>query len=609
MKRILGYFLSVITAVAALSACNEKYVPDGTAALQSFKLTASLNPSLASDIVGTIDQDARTVTLVIPESVSVNSFIPTFTVTADDVVTASGVTIESGVTSITVTDGLRIVVSDDKSSLSATYTIITVGNDERAELLDIRITSEDNPELIAEDITTEISEEMIARVPASAFRQELTIRLTATSNDEITVNGSAITDGKALNVDTAFPVDITVTDGIAGKSSRYVLKVGKRLEMVYELIATYSNEELDDYVDLAVDAANDVPYLVVGENSTVDGTTTKSMATVLKYDGAALVPVGERRFSGAQTSYDCIDVIDGKPYVAFVDAGAPVKSRISCMSFDGSSWNFVGERGFGGKITGLSYYRFDMILDPVTKYPITASGTIEAINLVAKRDLSISIFNGSAWEANIPVTGRTQTYCYNQRFARSADAVYLLAANQSDKTFSLYQYKDKSWSTLQNELVIQGTTDICTMFADLDVAPDGTIYATVGDNSSGNYLCTFYKYNGTELVKAWNALPGVTFDDKYCQWNLTFDSAGLPVIACILTNSSADTRVVKLFTLDPETKDWNSPVEIGSACGCYLASGRADNGNIYFVYSSKDANGCNVINLYKYCLEADILPE
>ena len=203
---------------------------------------------------------------------------------------------------------------------------------------------------------------------------------------------------------------------------------------------------------------------------------------------------------------------------------------------------------------------------------------------------AVPFLNAQQRDANKPVSGRVQRYCYNEKFARSNDAVFLLAANQTEKTFSLYQYKDKAWSVLDAELVINGTADICTMFADLDCSPDGSVYATVGDNSSGNYLCTFYKYDGTALVKAWNPLPGVSFDDKECQWDLTFDANGSPVIACIPTG---DTNAVKLFCMDEETKDWGPAIDLGEAAGSYLATGRADNGHVYIAYSVEDASGIN----------------
>ena len=93
MKRIFVFLMSAIAIVATLSSCNQEYVPDGTAELQSIKLTSSLNPSLDSDIVGAIDAEAKTITFVIPESVSETSFIPTFTVTTDDIFshTAQGI--------------------------------------------------------------------------------------------------------------------------------------------------------------------------------------------------------------------------------------------------------------------------------------------------------------------------------------------------------------------------------------------------------------------------------------------------------------------------------------------------------------------------------------
>ncbi|MCQ2139035.1 MAG: hypothetical protein MJZ09_01515 [Bacteroidales bacterium] len=604
MKKILVSFLSVAAAFAALTSCTK---PDGEAALKSISLPASLNSSLSATVNGTIDEATKTVTFVIPAAAASSSFVPEFTLTRDDVLSVNGKEVTSGSTAVSLTTGTQIVVDDANSAMSVTYKVTVLGDDQSAALTSLIIKSADNAELISEDVVAEISEQMVVRVPSPAFRQELTLSLAATENDVIKVNNSAIEGGKALKVDTSFPVDIEVIDDVAGKTAKYVLKVGKILELKCDLIGSYTNDDLQDYVAIAVDEKADIPYLVVNENNTVEGVTTKNYATVLKYDGALSV-VGNNKFSPSSATYCMIDVLDGKPYVAFVDAGAPTKSRVSCMAYDGN-WSLVGEQGFGAKITGLSYYRISMILDPVSKYPIVALTTNEALNGQAKRDLSVSIFNGTEWDANKAVSGRTQTYCYNEKLARGTDKVALLAANQNDKTFSLYQYKDKSWSVLQSDLVIAGTSDICTYFADCEIAPDGTIWVAVGDNSSGSYLCQLYKYDGKELVKAANPLPGVTFNVSKCQWDLTFDAEGKPVVAVI--SADADSNLsAKLFTINPETKDWADPFDLPETPNAsYMAAGRADNGNVYITYSTQNAGGKNIVNLYKYALEADILPE
>lgn len=604
MKR----FFSIISAVAmilAIASCTPKPVPDGKAALQSISFQKAANSSLSADIKGTIE--GNTVSFTLPVAVVGTKLVPTFTATEHDVVKIGGVVAESGVTACTIEDGTKIVVSDEVSALETTYTIAVTEDDGVAELLSLTLLKSDKlPEDIAVD---QIAEQMLVRVPASAFQQTLTLKATAGKNDIIKINGEVAKDGTA-SVDTKFPIDIQVVDNGAGKSVSYVLKVGKILESVWTLAGTYTNDKVDAYVALAVDAAADVPYMAISETDYgTDGkAVTKNRPTTLKYADGAISVVGQSQYLETAVTYSCIDVMNGVPYVSFVDAGAATKNRVSCVAYKDGNWDFVGERGFGFKITGLSYYRIDMILNPANKQPMVALTSNEAGTGIAKRDLAVSAFNGSAWDANKPVTGRTQNYCYNEKFARSADAVYLLAANQTEKTFSLYQYKDGAWSVLVADLTIAGTSDICTYFADLSCDSKGNVYAAIGDNSSGNYVCQLYKYDGTALVKAGNPVPNAYFDDTKCQWSLTFDKDDNPVLAYINVPAEGQPRTAKVVAIDPETKNWGEATDFGEATETYISAGRADNGNLYVAYSTT-SNKINTIVLRKFSLEKDVIPE
>lgn len=607
MKRFIQ-IISAVAMIAAIVACQKNPTPDGKCGIDSISLDKASNPTLSQDIKGSID--GENITFIIPTSVTETSFTATFAVSEFDEVKIDGAEATSGEAKIK--EGSKIEVADEVSSLEAKYTVKFVANDEVAEILSITFKAADN-NLLAEDVAPEaIAPEMVVRVPAAAFRQELKLTVEAGMNDAIKINGEKVESGASIAVDTQFPIDINVTDEISGANQKCVLKVGKILQNFWTTAGTYTNAEVDTYVDLAVDAVADVPYVVTSE-TTYDPETgkavTKNMPTVLVCKDGAFAPLGANKFLDCAVTYQNIDVIDGIPYVAFVDAGASTKSRVSCVAYKDGDWSFVGERGCMAKITGLSYYRFDMMLDPVTKYPIVAETTNEAINGLAKRDLCISVFNGSEWDANKPVNGRTQTYCYNEKLARSADALYLLAANQNDKTFSFYQYKDKTWTVLQADLKIEGTTDICTYFADLECDSKGNVYAAIGDNSSGNYLCNIYKYNGTEFVKAFNPIPNATFDNTKDQWSLTFDSNDNPVVAYISDPAEGAPRTVKVVSIDPETKNWADPYDFGEPAETYLSAGRANNGNIYVAYSTTSEDDVNTIVLKKFALEEDILPE
>lgn len=607
MKRFIQ-IISAVAMVAAIVACEKNPSPDGECGIDSISFDKSSNSALSQDIIGTVADG--NITFIIPSSITETSFTATFAATKYDEVKIDGKVAESG--SAKVKDGSKIEVTDDISTMNAEYSVKFIANDGIAELASIVFKAADNSAL-DEDIAPEaIAPEMIVRVPSAAFRQELKISVEAGLNDAIKINGEKVESGATVAVDTQFPIDIVVSDEISGVSQTYVLKVGKILQNLWTTAGIYTNSEVGTYVDLAVDAASDVPYVVIGE-TTYDPETgkavTKDMPTVLVYKDGTFAPLGANKFLECQTSYSNIDVIDGIPYVAFQDAGAPTKNRLSCVVYKDGEWSFVGERGCMAKITGISYYRFAMKLDPVTKYPVVAEGVNEAINGLAKRDLGVSVFNGSEWDANKPVNGRTQTYCYNQKLARSADALYLLAANQNEKTFSFYQYKDKNWTVMQSDLVIEGVTDICTYFADIECDSKGNVYAAIGDNSSGHYLCNIYKYDGTAFVKAFNPIPNATFDNTTDQWCLTFDSNDNPVVAYISDPAEDAERTVKVVTIDPETKNWAEPFDFGEAAKTYVSAGRATNGSIYVAYSTTNSDAVNSIVLKKYALEEDILPE
>jgi hypothetical protein len=617
MRKIINTVACALIIASAFTACKEDYVPDGAVGLESISLTSNLNSALASTVTGTIESATNTVTFVLPESVTETRFIPTFTATRDDIVTVSGTTVESGVTAITVTDGTKIVVSDEKSGLTANYTIKVVDNDERAELLSVKIAAADNAALLTEDVAAaEIAEAMVVRVPAAAFRQELTISFTATSNDVITVNKQDVTDGKALNVDTAFPIDIEVTDAIASKSSKYVLKVGKILEIKANVVAEYTNDDLQANVSFAMDAKNSVPFIAVNENNTEGDVTTKDLLTVLKYEGGQLAPVGPAKFSGCQTAYTVIDVLDGKPYVFFQDYGATSKYTHSVMTFDGGAWSYVGDRGFSERTTQLyTKYPYAMCIDQATKNIMTVCTSNAAnTNGVVKRGASVSIFNGSEWNANKPINGRTQAYAYTPRMCSTANGVYIIVCNQTEKSNSVYKYADGAFSTIVADFwptAADGTkaTEISTTFLSMKANSKGEVFALISDNLSNNvWMASYYKLDeaNNTFVKVGNPIKA-DFSDSGCVYDFTFDKNDNPVIAYI---ENAENAPVKVITIDEESKDWTDPVAMpGVANASYIGIGAAADGTIYVAYSTADSNKKNTVVLATYGLEDDVLPE
>ena len=104
-----------MTVLVAFTACEPKETPDGRCELTSFSLLQKTNSSLSYDINGVIDATARTISLTIPTSAGATSFIPTFVATDYDVVTIGSTELVSGSTSVAISNGTKVYLTDEVS--------------------------------------------------------------------------------------------------------------------------------------------------------------------------------------------------------------------------------------------------------------------------------------------------------------------------------------------------------------------------------------------------------------------------------------------------------------------------------------------------------------
>lgn len=351
MKRILAFISLALIAVAGAVSCNNDPKADGLVQIKSFSLQSSLNSTLTSDVTGAIDETAKTIALTVPEG-SGSSFIPTFTTTEDDVVTSGSTVVTSGVTSISITDGAKLSVTDEVSGLSASYTLSVKENDGAAELKSVTFLKEDNTAL-TEDVTPEaIASEMLVRVPSAAFKQELTLTVEAGLNDVVKVNGTETTSGK-VKVDTSFPIDITVTDEVAKTSTSYVLKVGKILEYVVSKVGTFSDgTRIYPTFDIQINPKDGTPWIAYYKD--IEGGSV-SRAAVVRLDGTSFPFVGESCISPAikdAKSPVLAFASDGTAFLKYV--GGEVANRNTVKKFT-TTWETCGKESMNSVNINASY--------------------------------------------------------------------------------------------------------------------------------------------------------------------------------------------------------------------------------------------------------------
>ena len=407
MKKLISVLACTVAAVSVLVSCQPKETPDAKCELTAFSIPANLNSALSADIIGTIDASAKTVTLVIPTSVTTNSFIPAFTVTEYDVVTIGGTAVTSGETQVTINDGTKISVKDDVSLLSAEYTVVVKENDDAAELTAVVFKAADNT-LLAQDVAPEaIASEMLVRVPGEAFRKELTVTVSAGFNDAIKVNNEAVASGSSIKVDSSFPIDIVVTDEVAGKSASYVLKVGKILEVVVTRLGSYSEGTINDFT-MTINPSDNLPYFAYTRKI---GDEKNNGVSIAKWTGSAFSLVGTtgladasaRSASKPKVAFDK----DGTLYAFYI--GGEVASKPTVKKLD-SDWVTIGTPGFT-EYNNNTTYAYPFYVHPAdNKLNYLWCGNTR--NQASYRTMNFASSAGSDWTSTI-ISGSIPAYGAN----------------------------------------------------------------------------------------------------------------------------------------------------------------------------------------------------
>lgn len=605
MKRILTFFSVALIVVAGTVSCNNDPKADGLAQIKSFSLQSSLNSTLSSDVTGVLDETARTISLVLPEG-SGSSFIPTFTVTDDDVVKAGSTVVTSGVTSISVTDGVQLSVTDEVSELNVTYTLSVKENDGAAELKSISFLKADNSVLTADVIPEAIASEMIARVPSAAFKQELVLTVEAGLNDVVKVNGKDVESGKAT-VDTSFPIDITVTDAVAGTSASYILKVGKVLEYVVSKVGTISDgTKIFPTFDIKINPKDGTPWIAYYKE--LEGDKYDRVA-VVRLDGTSFPYVGESCISA--------DIKDAKnPALAFASdgtaflkyAGGEVTNRNTVKKFSSTTWEVCGKEGINSVNINTSY--------PSPLY-IQSNGhpafffTANAGEL--KRSIVSSYFNGTDWiEKPASASGIAPKY---GEPSDKAGAFYGSAiAEHNGKTYMLSSFNE--WGYMVYEV---GEECALTPIV-YNYKPGTSSYGVPGNmaiSSDGDEMFVFAADISNSKMQVYKVdFAGKTLTEYGAGLNVSFDKYGSAVESATFSTSNTGLKVATIEDSDHNVyfKYLNSSLQWEDITISEKPVAIASNGHFHFVFNA-DGTGyiaytsANGIEVYKVALEADVLPE
>lgn len=598
MKKLFSILICTIAAVSVLVSCTPKQVPDGKCELTAFALSA--------DIAGTIDASAKTITVVIPTSVTTTTFTPTFSATEYDVVTIGGTEVTSGETSVTISDGTKVVVTDAVSAITTEYLIVVKANDQAAELTSIYFKASDN-ELLEENVIPEtIASEMIVRVPGAAFRKELTLTVEAGFNDEIKVNNTAVESGSSIKVDTSFPIDITVSDPVAGASASYVLKVGKILQYVVTDLGKYAEGTMNDFT-MAMNPANGMPYFAYTRKV---GEEKNNGVSVARWNGSAFELVGETGIADASSRSASKPMVafskDGETYVKYL--AGDVASKPTVKKFNGE-WTLVGNAGFTPQNNNTSYYSAFFVHPSGNKPTLFWTGNSK--NTDTYRTMGLSMFDGAAWASNA-VTGTVPGYgtgstassgmYYGSDFALT-DSKAFIASSFNEFGYYVHEVNaDGSLTTIVDNFLPEGAPHGLPGNLQFKKGKDDALYmlaaVRVGDGSmqifSVDQDAKTLKAYGPGLPVSISSNGGITQDFGFAVSPLD----GLTIVAF------DDSENVAFGYLD-DNLQW-----------AYFKTGAMTATSAFFVEFDNNGNGyiafmdeAKSIALYKVALEEDIIPE
>lgn len=484
------------------------------------------------------------------------------------------------------------------------------------KLLSVGFYEEDNDKLLAKDYVTPVTEEstIIIRLPEEARKSNtLVARFETEEGNIVRYNEEEAVEGK-LTVNPAHPIDIVVTNTDSNISTAYEIKVGKFLGVYLKKLTTYSEPgmSMDADIYMKINPSDNKPYISYSRKETVEGSTTYSQASVIKWNGTSFEFVGKTGFTGEPTDKKAyLPTIhfdkNGTPFVIYVDnkSGA----AITVMKFNGNAWDIVGNAGFGEKSnTGISLFPYPMLVFN------GAAGTPVAVtysNLKGDNQyrMMVSELSGNTWEmsqkSDTPTLGKDFFYGRSNS-VRIGNKYYVLAAFNKGGYY-LYEYENGQWQTAVSAFAGENSH---LGSVPVDVDKDGNIYALLADIPESDYVISLYKADleNKTFVQVANQISTVGASE-----NLFQDLAINPVdgrIVALYSNKGETTAAWQPYFgyIDSDTGLWSEFVvcdtAIPSVKKTFAYIEYAADGTGYAALSSSDG-----IEFYQIATEDDILPE
>lgn len=465
-----------------------------------------------------------------------------------------------------------------------------------ANLLTFGFAEADNEGVIIQDYAGTITgTNVTVAMPKDVEKTALKACFTVSPDATVTVDGTAQESGATVN-DFSAPVDYIVSNGDV--NNKYTVTVTKEADYVWTKLGTFTGVDAGTY-RMKVNPVTGEPYVLIRAQITRSG-ATEAIATpvMIKYSEGQWSYVGSKEgiSSGAIAAFlDFTFDSKGNPYIVYPNqntAEVGVSGMATVHYFNGTEWSLVGQPGITStQATHSGIALMDNGNPMILTYYNKASGPI------ARRELAVSTYSGTAWTTDQTIPGRVATkYGMFPTGKLVNGTTYWALFNQTGGTFSVYSYKGGAWTTIADDMIEDGGTSSDVRQFRMDVDSKENIYIGICDNANddGVHKPRITKYNSA--TKSWSQVGVVDIDISKSR---DFDIAVSPLYVPFVIYRDG-VNYPTIINIDSDTKTWTTPQTFEQSSVSQVHVDFDPNTGVGYALYDLDSTDTDTFVLWKY---------
>ena len=483
-------------------------------------------------------------------------------------------------------------------TLMAVITLVACSSDndddeapkaEQASLVSFGFYAEDNAGILSKDYVATVptvtgsatSYEIEIPMPAVVDKSALVARFATNSGNKVLVDGVSQESQSSKNNFTA-PVDYIVSNSDGTQNLRFTVTITKASNMVWSEAPSIGTATLYGAPVLRINPKDNTPYVAFKVRADEANPEAANKMAVMRLADGAWAQVGSQGFSTEvnTSGFDFAISSNGTPYVAYSDREATsMLGALTAMKFNGSSWETIGDAGFSNtqaKNMGIAVFGDEVLVTGINDSRKSTFG---------RRTLVVSNYK-NGWTTDYLSLFGSSTQTSFSTLKYSGDKAYLYVLGHGDSKYSIFEYENSAWKTICENRLQENATHTNLMGANMDVAPDGSLYLINVDDAdqADEYYPRLQRYDAE--TKTWETVGGNKLDfgfpyDRHNDVKIAVAPDGTPYV---FYTDKMEQNYPKFIYMDAETKQWSKPATIANIKASELSATFTSTGIAYVVF-------------------------